>query len=312
MSRLLLDNAHPIRNNHGRLFPALFTPDASRPASLRIPLVIVHTTKIFIIIVAVFLASLWHTRERKERAIGWIRRSRVPREVEALLCVLLRVATGSSAAPPRLQLGLELTVPSALGLDELLEIADILDALPEDHALVRLDDADAVWACGGRGGRRRGRGARARVVWVRRGGGLEGGGGVVGGGRAGAGDRVGGGSSARDVQHALWDESGEFADLFVDVVPATALDCVVALSAPAALLVCEHGLFVGGRGGLGDGVWVRGGGAGGDSVVWVGMEVGLLVEGVECRDGGEMETVGGRGEREWRVGVLLWGAVGMV
>lgn len=51
-------------------------------------------------------------------------------------------------------------------------------------------------------------------------------------------------------EHALWDESGEFGDFFVDVVSPSPLDGIVALSSSSSFFVCDEGLFVLGRDGV--------------------------------------------------------------
>ena len=65
-----------------------------------------------------------------------------------------------------------------------------------------------------------------------------------------------------NVKHALWDECGQFADFFVDIISSPAFDSIVGFPTTTALFTGNGGLFVGS--GLSRrrrrcrGVWMRG------------------------------------------------------
>lgn len=42
------------------------------------------------------------------------------------------------------------------------------------------------------------------------------------------------------VKHTLWNKGGQLANLLIDIVSAASLDCVVALTAPSPLFVCNQ------------------------------------------------------------------------
>lgn len=55
---------------------------------------------------------------------------------------------------------------------------------------------------------------------------------------------IGRGGYISAFEHALWNESGEFSNFFVDVVSPSSLDSIVALSSSSSFFVCDEGLFV--------------------------------------------------------------------
>jgi len=62
-----------------------------------------------------------------------------------------------------------------------------------------------------------------------------------------------------NVKHALWDECGQFADFFVDIISSPALDSIVGFPTTTALFTGNGSLFVGSRlSRRRSGVWMRG------------------------------------------------------
>ncbi|KAF8970354.1 hypothetical protein BDZ97DRAFT_1790970 [Flammula alnicola] len=162
-------------------------------------------------------------------------------------------------AAVRLELLLQLAVPRALCRDELLEVPNILHALPQNHALIRLDHpALAIRALLLNTARtrvlrllphgyrqqwvravqkpRRGRERRRRPTAIPT-------------------TRGSGGASDPAIQHTLRDKRRELANLLINIIPPPPLHRIMALPPPPPLLVRQQGLLVprAGRGGGGGG-----------------------------------------------------------
>jgi hypothetical protein len=101
-----------------------------------------------------------------------------------------------------------------------VHVPDVIDALPKDHPLVRLDDP--IFALlHTRVGISRGYNTIFIVAILAS---------IAGG--------------ERIMQHRFGNQSGEFADTFVDIIPPPSLNGIMGLSAASAFLVGE---FFGGR-----------------------------------------------------------------
>lgn len=145
------------------------------------------------------------------------------------------VGRGRGLTPQPTQLILEFSVPCPLSRYELLEESNILDALAENHTLVRFDNGTVP---GGSVGddisyANRGRAlvlleqAAPQIVW---------------GGRT----RSAGTIPVRPstFEQALRNESSELCDLLIDVIPSPPLHGVMAFPPPAPLFVGKQCLFV--------------------------------------------------------------------